>query len=89
MSPRMKRIQLYIEPEVDQELQRLAAVRRVSKARLVREGVSWVVRENRGDHEDSLLKIVGMGESEPDRLSENHDEYLIEQEMKHWNRLVK
>ncbi len=84
MSPRMKRIQIYIEPELDRELHRLAIRRRTSKAQLIREGAARIVKQELAPGEDPVLGIIGLGRSSPAKISENHDEYLIEEEMKSW-----
>lgn len=84
MSPKMKRMQLYIEPELDQELQRLARSLHVSKAHLVREGARRVVQEGQPEEPDSLLSIVDLVKSKggrPSRISEDHDKYLAEWEL--------
>ncbi len=81
MSPKMKRMQLYIGPELDAKLKRLAAKHHVSKASLLRQGAERLVQEEELEPEDSLFKIVAMGASEPGRISEEHDEYLIAQQL--------
>ena len=77
MPGKMKRTQIYLEPELDEDLRRVAARRGVSKAQLLREGAYRILREDMAAEEDSLLAIIGLGHSEPGRVSEEHDEYLI------------
>lgn len=54
MPEKMKRTQIYLEPELDEDLSRLAARRGVSKAQLLREGAYRIVREDRAAEEDSI-----------------------------------
>jgi hypothetical protein len=61
----MKRTQIYLEPALDEDLRRLAARRGVSKAQLLREGAYRIVREERAAEEDSILGVIGLGDSEP------------------------
>lgn len=81
MSPKMKRLQIYIEPELDEDLARLAARRQVSKAHLLREGAKRIIREETPIEEDSLMAIVGIADVGPDDVSQHHDRYLIEHKL--------
>jgi hypothetical protein len=73
---RMRRIQVLLEPELDDRLEREAAARRISKSALVRELVS--VELSRPIVGNGLLALAGMGEGgEPDD-SVNHDEIIYE-----------
>ncbi|MDP2936758.1 MAG: CopG family transcriptional regulator [Dehalococcoidia bacterium] len=76
MPEKMKRTQIYLEPELDEDLSRLAARRGVSKAQLLQEGAYRIVREERAAEEDSILGVIGLGDSEPGRVSEEHDQFL-------------
>lgn len=76
MPEKMKRTQIYLEPELDEDLSRLAARRGVSRAQLLREGAYRIVREERAAEEDSILGVIGLGDSEPGRVSEEHDQFL-------------
>ncbi len=77
MSGKMKRTQIYLEPELDEDLSCLAARRGVSKAQLLREGAYMIVREEMAAEEDPLLGIIGLGHSETGRVSEEHDQFLM------------
>lgn len=77
MAERMKRTQIYLEPELDEELSRIAVRRGVSKAQLLREGASLVIREEQSAEEDPIMSIIGLVPSEPENVSEMHDEYLM------------
>jgi len=69
---RMRRLQIMIEPELDDWLEREAAVRGISKGALVRECVRGEADEKPFDN--GLWKLVGMfPDAEP---IENIDEYL-------------
>ena len=76
MPGKMKRTQIYLDFELDEDLSRLAARRGVSKAHLLREGASRILREEMAAEEDSLFAIIGIGHSEPGRISEEHDQFL-------------
>ncbi len=76
MAARMKRTQIYLEPELDEDLARLAARRGVSKAQLLREGAHMVIRDEQPAEEDPIMSIIGLGGSEPGRVSEEHDKVL-------------
>lgn len=68
---RMRRIQVVIDPELDDRLEREAAGRGVSKSALVRE---CVARELSEPFDNGLWKLVGMfPDAEP---VEDTDEYL-------------
>ncbi|MBI4331214.1 MAG: hypothetical protein HY673_08035 [Chloroflexi bacterium] len=77
-------MQLYIEPELDNELRRLATIRRVSKAHLLREGARRVVQEEQSQEADPLLAIVDLVKSKGGRkenVSVKHDDYLARWEL--------
>ncbi len=79
MSPKMKRMQIYLDADLDEELGRIAARRGVSKAQLLREGARKIAEEVQPSREDPILSIVGLGNAGTGRLSEKHDQYLIKQ----------
>jgi hypothetical protein len=60
----MKRLQIYIEPEMDVDLAALAGLERISKAALVRRYVAHCLRESR-QPVDPLDALVGRYEDEP------------------------
>jgi len=76
MSTKMKRLQFYLEPELDHELEREAKNSGLSKASLIREGVRKVLRDTTLPADDPLLKIIGLGDSGQSIISEEHDKYL-------------
>jgi hypothetical protein len=68
---RMRRIQVVIDPELDDRLEQEAAARRVSKSALVRDALQ---RELAKPFDNGLWKLVGMFDDvEP---IENIDEFL-------------
>lgn len=73
---RMRRIQVLLEPELDDRLEHEAAERGISKSALVRECVGAEL--SRPTAGNGLLALAGMGEGgEPDD-SVNHDEVIYE-----------
>ena len=73
---RMDRMQFYLEPSLNRELDRLSAECNVSKAELIRDGVRHIVEEYQAVEDDPLFDIVGAGEGEATDGSEEHDKYL-------------
>ena len=73
---RMDRMQFYLEPSLNRELDRLAAECNVSKAQLIRDGVRHMVEEYQAVEDDPLFDIVGAGEGEATDGSTEHDRYL-------------
>lgn len=73
---RMDRLQFYLEPSLNRDLERLAKECNVSKAELIRDGVRKVVQEYGQTVEDPIMKIVGQGSSGRSDISEKHDDYI-------------
>ncbi|MHB1361882.1 MAG: hypothetical protein ACYCW5_04705 [Thermoleophilia bacterium] len=73
---RMDRLQFYLEPSLNRELDRLASECNVSKAELIRDGVRHIVEEYQAVEDDPLFDIVGAGEGEVTDGSVEHDKYL-------------
>jgi Ribbon-helix-helix protein, copG family len=67
---RMRRIQVVIDPELDDRLEQEAAARGISKSALVRASVEHELSE---PFDNGLWKLVGMFDVEP---IENIDEFL-------------
>lgn len=76
MSTKMKRLQFYLEPELDRELEKEARNSGISKASLIREGVRKVLSDTASPADDPLFKIIGLGDSGHTNISEEHDTYL-------------
>lgn len=72
----MDRLQFYLEPELNDELDRLSDQCNVSKASLIRDGIRRVVEDYRTIEDDPLFDIVGAGESEVTDAAAEHDKYL-------------
>jgi len=72
----MDRLQFYLEPGLNRELDRLAAECNVSKAELIRDGVRHIVEEYQAFEDDPLFDIVGAADVDVTDGSENHDKYL-------------
>ena len=75
MKEAKKPIQIYIERQQDDALAALARGRGVSKAAIIRESLERYLAEIPVD-DDPAMGIVGIGNSGPEDLSEQHDKYL-------------
>ena len=74
----MTRVQILLTGEQDRQLERLAQRLGTSKARLVREGVDFVLKRREARVQDSVLDLVGQAGRVGTRdISRNHDAYLF------------
>ena len=64
-TPGMRRIQIYIQEDLDDRLQIEAAKRKRSKASLIRECVSAHYGENLGTDKDPLTAMIGTVDIDP------------------------
>jgi hypothetical protein len=62
----MKRLQIMIEEELDEALERQARKEKTSKAALIRRYVGQNLKPSPPIEEDPLWDIVGMDEGQPD-----------------------
>ncbi len=62
----MRRIQLYIEPDIDDALTAAAAKRGVSRSALMREAVSTLLHTERPRTTDTVDALIGWLDVEPD-----------------------
>jgi len=77
------RVQILLTEEQDRRLERLARRLRTSKARLVREGVDFVLQHREAPASDALLELVGQaGRVGRKDVSRRHDAYLVAAERK-------
>ena len=81
---RMRRTQIYLEPELADALDRVARRRGTSRANVIREAARQFVAAERPIDEDPLFGIIGIGSSGLGDVSERHDDYLIEDEIAKW-----
>ncbi len=72
----MSRIQVYLDSELREKLETLAARLNISKSELVRQSIRRLLQEEKADEKEPLLGIVGLGKSGIDDVSEKHDNYL-------------
>ncbi len=77
MVQKMERLQFYLEPDLNRDLERAAKEQGVSKAELVREGLRRVIMDKRTPKDDSLIKLIGGSRSGRKDISEQHDLYLF------------
>ncbi len=75
----MTRIQVYLEPELREELETLASRRKMSRSELIRQSIRRFLQEEKVSEEEPLLGIIGLGRSGIDDVSEKHDKYLTEE----------
>jgi metal-responsive CopG/Arc/MetJ family transcriptional regulator len=78
---RMHRTQIYLEPDLNEALDRLTDRRGASKASLQREAARRLVAEDEEAFDnDPIWGIIGMGRSSTaDNAAVEHDRVLIEQ----------
>ena len=74
---RMQRTQIYLEPELSAELDRLAQQRGTSRASLIRLAARQFVAHEQTAEEDSVFGLIGLGRSGESDVSERHDDYLV------------
>lgn len=79
---RMHRTQIYLQPDLNADLDRLARERGTSKADLIRLAARRFVEQEQAGGEDPLLGLIGLGDAGPGRVSEEHDRLLAEQTFK-------
>lgn len=72
-------IQVYLEERQDNALRRIAEGKDVSLSELIRRSIDLYLN-NLPVQDDPAMRIVDLGRSGLDDLSERHDEYLIEWE---------
>lgn len=80
---RMQRTQIYLQPELSAALDRLARQRRTSRANLIRLAARRLVEQEQLGEADPILGVIGLGDSGPGRVSEEHDRILAEQSRGH------
>jgi len=71
-----KPIQIYLEPEHEQVLRRLASERGLSMGEIIRRSLDKYLAEEVPPEHDPAVRIVGLGESTRGDLAEAHDHYL-------------
>jgi hypothetical protein len=80
-STKMRRLQIYLDPNSDNHLRRLAAKTGKSKAELIRTGINLLLVQESGQMNDSLLDLVGIaGKGGCPDAAEHHDQYLYVRE---------
>ena len=69
-TPRMRRIQIYIDEELDEHLQAEAARTGRSKASLIRESVAVRMAQSGSSDEDPLTRLIGSLDCDPADVNE-------------------
>ncbi len=72
----MKRLQISLEPELDEQLGRAATRRGVSKAEIVRRLLREALRSPAPLEEDPLIQLLGAFEAGEAGDSEDHDRLI-------------
>lgn len=75
---RMRRTQIYLEPDLSEALERLARKRGTSKAQLIRLATRRLLEQEQDSDDDPILGLIGIGHAGPGWGSEDHDAILIE-----------
>jgi hypothetical protein len=78
---KMRRIQVYLDPNRDSHLQYLVKKTGKPKAQLIRDGIDLLLEKESQKRPDSLLDLIGLGGQcgYPD-AAESHDTYLYARE---------
>jgi predicted transcriptional regulator len=74
--PQMRRTQIYLDPDLSAELDRLARQRGTSRADLIRLAARRFLLQEGAEEEDPILGLIGLGDAGPGRVSEDHDQVL-------------
>lgn len=80
---RMRRTQVYLQPELSAALDRLAQQRGTSRADLIRLAARRLLEQEQPAEGDPILEIVALGDAGPGRTSEEHDRILAQQSLGH------
>lgn len=79
----MTRLQVLLTEKQNRQLKDLAQQRKISKVRLVHEGIELLLQQKRDETPDPLLDLIGQaGRVGRSDVSRCHDEYLATAERK-------
>ena len=81
MGREMTRIQFYLDSELKERLELLALQRHIPKSELIRQSIRNFLQEEKGNEDDPLLGIIGLGRSGRHDISEKHNQYLAEERL--------
>jgi predicted DNA-binding protein len=74
---KMRRLQIYLDPNTDTHLRRLAAKTGKPKAALIRDGINLLLEKETRKMDDSLLDLAGIaGNGGYPDASKRHDQHL-------------
>lgn len=82
---RMQRTQIYLEPDLSAELDRLALQRGTTRSELIRAATREFIGREEAEY-GSILELAGIGRDTATDVAERHDEYLAEAELDSWRR---
>lgn len=91
MAQRMRRTQIYLEPQLSTALDELARRRGTTRADLIRQAARRLLREEQAEaqimDDDPLLQMIGAFKSDgPGDTAVEHDRYLADAEVDRWKR---
>ena len=79
---RMRRTQIYLEPDLSGALDRMARERGTSRADLIRRAARRFVEQEESGGEDPILGLIAISRGGPGKVSEEHDRFLAEHSLK-------
>lgn len=79
MAERMRRTQIYLQRSLSARLDEIARRRGTSRADVIRSAAQRLVDEEHPPDADPLLGLIGMVDTGPGQVSEEHDEALTEE----------
>ena len=83
---RMQRTQIYLEPELSAALDRLAQKHGTSRAGMLRLAARRLIAEEQEPRDDPIFDIIAIGRGGASDVSERHDEYLAQLELRKMSR---
>ena len=78
-------IQVYLDDRQKQALRRLAEQENTTLSELIRRGVDLLLTRLPAG-KDPAYRLIGLGGSGESDMAENHDEYIVQEIEKEWER---
>ncbi len=83
---RMRRTQIYLDPDLADALDRLARQSGTSRAELIRLAARRFIEGEQPEREDPIIGLMGIGRGGLGRVSEGHDKFLAEHSLEYRSR---